>query len=202
MVNPLIPTRGGFIKPFGCGWFIRECLLGNGPEGSPKIDPRKGACQVDLFYQYKLALHKAYATDLVDFENEERIRQGRPIYDQAGYNERIEYFLSRMPYKLVKCRYHSFSRYFHFLKQLKWVEPTGLEEPATIQQSYSKAPPRRYYRLTRKGIKASARQWSNPQMALYPERGLEYYRQNRKLHKYSRKKPTRRRGPPLSNIGL
>jgi hypothetical protein len=44
MVEPLMPARGGFIKPFGCGWFIREYLLGHGPEGSPKIDPKKGAC--------------------------------------------------------------------------------------------------------------------------------------------------------------
>jgi hypothetical protein len=193
MVEPLMPARGGFIKPFGCGWFIREFLLGHGPEGSPKIDPKKGACQEDIFYYYKISLHKAYAQDAVDYENEQRINQGKPVYSEEEYRERVDYFMSRMPYKLVKCHYHSFSRYFHLLKQLGWVEPTGEEEAAAIQDYYPEAPPRRYYRLTRKGIKASKREWSNPQLTLYPERGLEYYRNKRKQHRYSRKKPTRRR---------
>jgi len=41
VVEPLMPIRGGFIKPFGCGWFIKEYFLGHGPEGSPKIDPKQ-----------------------------------------------------------------------------------------------------------------------------------------------------------------
>ena len=41
MVEPLLPQRGGFTRPFGCGWFIREFLLGHGPEGSLKIDVAK-----------------------------------------------------------------------------------------------------------------------------------------------------------------
>jgi hypothetical protein len=196
MAEPLMPARGGFIKPFGCGWFIKEFLLGHGPEGSPKIDPKRGACQEDIFYFYKIALHKAYAQDAVDYENEQRINQGKPVYSEEEYRERVDYFMSRMPYKLVKCRYHSFSRYFHLLKQLGWVEPTGEEEAAAIQDYYPEAPPRRYYRLTRKGIKASKREWSNPQLTLYPERGLEYYRNKRKQRRYSRKKPTRRRRTP------
>jgi hypothetical protein len=193
MVEPLMPARGGFIKPFGCGWFIREFLLGHGPEGSPRIDPKKGACQEDIFYWYKISLHKAYAQDAVDYENEQRINQGKPVYSETEYKERVDYLMSRMPYKLVKCRYHSFQRYFHWLKQLEWVEFTGWEEPAAIQAHYPDAPPRRYYRLTQKGIKALDRQWSNPQLALYPERGLEYYRNKRKQHRYSRRKPTRKR---------
>jgi hypothetical protein len=193
MIESLMPIRGGFIKPFGCGWFIRECLKGHGPEGSPKLDPKKGACQEDLFYLYKIALHQAYAQDATDFENEQRVSRGKHIYSEAEYAERVQYLMSRMPYKLVKCRYHSFQRYFHWLKQLEWVEFTGREEPAAIQKYYPEAPPRRYYRLTRKGIKASEREWSNPQLTLYPERGLEYFRNKRKQHRYSRKKPTRGR---------
>lgn len=119
MVEQLMPQRGGFIKPFGCGWFIRELLLGHGPEGSPKINPKRGACQEDIFYFYKIALHRAYAQDAVDYENEQRIKQGRPVYSEEEYQERVDYLMSRMPYKLVKCRYHSFSRYFHLLKQLE-----------------------------------------------------------------------------------
>lgn len=189
----LRPARGGFLRPFGCGWFIWEFLLGHGPEGSPTIDPDRGACQEDIFYHYKIAMHKAYAEDAVAYGNEERIRQGKPIYTDEEYQERIDYYMSKMPYKLVKCRYHSFSRYFHFLKQLGWVERTGKEEPSAIQQYYSPAPPRVYYRLTRKGIEAPDYEWSNPQLTLYPERPLEYFREKRKQHKYSRKAPTKRR---------
>ncbi len=193
MGESLVSVRGGFIKPFGCGWFIREFLLGLGPEGSTKIDPKKGACQADIFYFYKLALHRAYAVDAVDFENERRIRHGSQIYTEDEYRERVDHLLSRIPYKLSRCRYHSFSRYFHFLKQLKWVEFTGQEEAASIQSLYPDAPPRRFYRLTSKGKKAPDRRWSNPQLALYPERGLEYYREKRKQRTYSRKQPTKRR---------
>ena len=193
MILPLRPNKGGFLRPFGCGWFIREYLLGHSPNGSPAIDPENGSCQEDIFYHYKIALHKAYAEDAVAYENEERIRLGKPIYTDEEYQERIDYHMSKMPYKLVKCRYHSFSRYFHFLKQLQWVERTGREETSAIQQYYSPAPPRVYYRLTRKGIEAPDYEWSNPQLTLYPERPLEYFREKRKQHKYSRKAPTKRR---------
>ena len=64
----LRPNRGGFLRPFGCGWFIREFLLGHAPEGSIAIDPKVGACQEDIFYHYKLALHRAYAEDAVAWE--------------------------------------------------------------------------------------------------------------------------------------
>jgi hypothetical protein len=193
---PLRPGRGGFLRPFGCGWFIREYLLGNGPEGSPTIDSAIGACQADIFYHYKLALHKAYAEDAVAYENEQRINRKMPIYTEAEYWDRVAYFMNRMPYKLFKCRYHSFQRYFHWLKQLGWTEPTGKEEESSVQEAmpdYPQAPPRRYYRLTQKGREALDYQWSNPQLALYPERGLEYFREKRKNHKYSRIAPTKSR---------
>ena len=190
---PLRPQQGGFIRPFGCGWFIREFLLGNGPEGSPAIDPEGGACQSDTFYQYKLALHKAYADDAVAWENEERIRRGKPIYTPEEYEERVAWFLSRIPYKLYKCRYHSFQRYFHWLKQLGWVEFTGKEETSAIQESYPDAPPRRYYRLTEKGINAPDYEWSRPQLVLYPDLGQDYFREKRKGRLYSPKAKTKSR---------
>ena len=59
----LRPRRGGFSRPFGCGWFIREFLLGNGPEGSKVIDPNVGAAQSDINYKYKEALARATARD-------------------------------------------------------------------------------------------------------------------------------------------
>ena len=125
MVETLRPNRGGYLRPFGCGRFIREFLLGHGPEDSPKIDPQTGACQEDIFYHYKRALHKASAEDVIAWENEERIKQGKPIYSEQEHTERLEYYMGRIPYKLVKCRYHSFQRYFHWLKTLGWVEFTG-----------------------------------------------------------------------------
>jgi hypothetical protein len=196
MVTDVRPGRGGFLRPFGCGWFIREFLLGHAPEGSLKIDPEVGACQEDIFYHYKLALHRAYAEDATAWENEARVKAGKPVYSPEEYAERVDWFLRRIPYKLTKCRYHSFQRYFHWLKQLKWVEFTGKEETSTPQSympDYPDAPPRRYYRLTRKGIEAPDYQWSNPQITLYPERGLEYFHEKRRERHYIKKSPTKRR---------
>ena len=167
--------------------------MGHGPEGAPIIDPEIGACQEDIFYHYKMALHKAYSEDATAYENEQRVKQSRPIYTEEEYWERVAYFMSRLPYKLFKCRYHSFQRYFHWLKQLGWAEFTGKEEKSSIQEHYPDAPPRKYYHLTPKGVEAPDYQWSNPQLTLYPERGLEYFREKRKNHKYSRKAPTKSR---------
>jgi len=63
LVTLLKPTRGGFLRPFGCGWYIREFLMGNGPGESPQIDPNTGAPQANIFYHYKNALLKATAYD-------------------------------------------------------------------------------------------------------------------------------------------
>jgi hypothetical protein len=187
------PLRGGFLRPFGCGWFIREFLLGNGPEGSIKIDPARGACQEDIFYHYKLALHRAYAEDAVAWENEARIKDGKPIYTTEEYDGRVDWYLRRIPYKLHKARYHSFQRYFHWLKQLEWVEFTGREEASALQESYHDAPSRKYYRLTQKGVKAPDYEWSRPQLVLYPHLGLEYFSEKRKGRQYTKKVPTKSR---------
>jgi hypothetical protein len=200
MVMQVRPGRGGFLRPFGCGWFIREFLLGHGPEGSRKIDPNGGSWQEEIFYYYKIALHKAYAEDATAWENDERVKNGKGPYTEAEYAERIDWFMQRMPYKLVKCRYHSFQRYFHWLKQLGWVEPTGQEEKSAIQENmpdYPSAPPKRYYHLTKEGREAPDFQWSNPQLTLYPEiaglPGLEYFRRKRSERKYVKKSPTKLR---------
>jgi len=208
MVIQLRPGRGGFLRPFGCGWFIREFLLGHGPEGSPKIDPDKGAVQEDIFYHYKLALHRAYAEDATAWENDERVRAGKGSYTEQEYAERVDWFLRRIPYKLTKCRYHSFSRYFHWLKQLGWVEATGEEERSSVQENVEEsrsdagltpyeAPPRKYYRLTQKGIEAPDYQWSNPLIACHPEiagiPAADYFREKRKEHHYSKRAPTKSR---------
>ena len=190
MSELLRPAMGGFTRPFGCGWFIREFLLGHGPEGRPVIDPSRGACQADLFFHYKSALHAAYAEDATAWENEQRVKAKKEPYTETEYDERVAWHLSRIPYKLVKCRYHSFVMYFGMLKKLQWVEPTGEEEESTPQDYYEDFEPRRYYRLTKKGTAAPDQQWSNPHRVLYPQFDLEYYRQKRKVHRYTRRVPT------------
>lgn len=192
----LRPQRGGFLRPFGCGWFIREFLLGHGPQGSITIDPAVGSWQEEIFYYYKIALHKAYAEDAVAWENDERIRNSKDGYTEIEYAERVDWYFQRIPYKLVKCRYHSFQRYFHWLKQLGWVEPTGREEISAVQENmpdYPAAPPQRYYRLTQKGINAPDYEWSRPQLALYPQFPLEYFREKRKERRYVNIQHTKRR---------
>jgi len=200
MVVAVRPGRGGFLRPFGCGIFIRDFLLGRAPFGSPAIDPRRGAWQEDIFSFYKEALLKAYAEDATAWENEARIREGKPIYTAEEYERRVAYHLTHIPYKLTGARYHSFRRYFHWLKQLGWVEFTGEEETSSVQEAmpdYPEAPPRKYYRLTREGIEAPDPEWSRPQLVLYPEikgqPGLQYFRENRKKHHYSKKSPTKSR---------
>ena len=138
-------------------------------------------------------MHRAYAEGAVDWENDERVRRGKPIYTPDEYEDRFMDILRRIPYKLTKCRYHSFQRYFYWLKQLEWVEFTGEEEMSSVQANYPDAPPRKYYQLTRKGIEAPDREWSNPQLTLYPERPLEYFRGNRRERQYSLKRPTKKR---------
>jgi len=187
----LRPNPGGFARPVGCGIFIRDFLLGLGPLGSPEIDRDKGAATQDIFFHYKVALHTAYAEEAVDRENRRRIKAGITIYSPEEYAERVDWHLRWLPYKLVKSRYHSFQRYFHWLKQLEWVEPTGEEERSTMQEETGDHPdshPRRLYRLTGKGIKASDEDWSHPQRVLYPQIGdmpiEDYFKEKRQGRKY------------------
>jgi hypothetical protein len=163
----LRPTNGGFRRPFGTGWFIVESLKGKGPADSKEIDPNIGAPMTDIHFEYKSALHRAHAKDAVEHEEERRIRRGKPAYTEEEYRKRLQYFLDRIPYKLHKMRYASFTRYFDHLKRLRWVEKTGKTEPSTFQDDYPPAPPRVFYRLTKAGWKATALEISDPLMTLY-----------------------------------
>ncbi len=167
MVTTIRPERGGFLRPFGCGWFIREYLLGNGPLGSPRIDPEVGAPMVDIHDSYKTALHVAFANDAAARDQDLRVKRGEPLYTEEEYRNRVEFYLSRIPYRLLKMRYSSFTRYFGHLKRLGWVEETGETEPSELQEYYPPAPPRVYYRLTPAGREASEVDWSDPLIALY-----------------------------------
>lgn len=167
MVMRLKPSRGGFLKPFGCGWFIREFLMGSGPYGAPTTNPAIGAPQSDIFYHYKHALRRATALDRAVRNEEKRAkREKRPI--SSDNIERLaERYLAQLPYKAKGCRYHSFVVYFSTLQRLGWVEPSRYEEPSAFQDHYPKGQPRRYYRLTAAGGAASDVAWSNPQLTLY-----------------------------------
>ena len=167
MALQLKPTRGGFLRPFGCGWFIREFLLGHGPNGSPRIDPMVGAPQADIFYHYKTALIKATAVDRATRREEKQARREKRAIDPEEIEILTERYLARIPYKTTSCRYHSFVVYFSNLARLRWVEFTGREEASAFQDHYPPGPARRYYRLTKAGQEAGDAAWANPHLALY-----------------------------------
>lgn len=163
----LKPRRGGFLRPFGCGWFIKEYLLGHGPHGSPKIDPDIGAPQADIFFHYKNAIREATAEDKATRAEERRARQEKRYIEPDNIERLTERYLAKMPYKANGCRYHSFVIYFSNLKKLGWVEPSGKEEPSSFQAHYSSGQPRRYFRLSAAGQRASDLAWADPRMTLY-----------------------------------
>ena len=166
-IQLLKPRRGGFIRPFGCGWFIREFLLGNSPYGSSAIDPNEGAPQSDIFYYYKVALINATALDRATRQEEKQAQREKRSIDPNNIDILAKRYLSKMPYKASGCRYHSFVVYFSDLQRLGWVEPSGLEEQSAFQDNYPPGPPRRYFRLTEAGRTASDAAWANPHLALY-----------------------------------
>jgi hypothetical protein len=169
----LRPSRGGFLRPFGCGWFIREFLLGKGPEGSKRIDPVRGATQADINYEYKEALARATAQDRAERIISRMVVSGVDVTEKEA--EKIyQLELRKVSRKFTHMRYHSFLMYFGVLKRLGWVETTGLIEPSSIQDNYPPAPQRVYYRVTPKGVEAGEELWSNPLFTLYPEIGLSH----------------------------
>jgi len=167
MVTAVRPERGGFLRPFGCGWFIREFLLGHSPEGAPVIDPDKGATQADINYQYKAALARAFARDSAERIISNMVRRGIDVTPERA-EEIYSDELKKVPHKYTRMRYHSFLVYFGMLKRLGWVEVTGETERSALQENYPPGPARTYYRLTKKGREATMPEWSNPLFTLYP----------------------------------
>lgn len=163
----LRPHRGGFLRPFGCGWFIRDFLSGQGPYNSPAIDPEIGAPQADIFYHYKQALRKVTAEDrAIRHEEKRAMKEKRPI-NPDNIETLTKRYLERLPYKSKGCRYHSFVVYFSNLQRLGWVEPSGAVEPSVFQDNYPQGNPRIYYRLTQTGKSVPERLWVDPRKALY-----------------------------------
>lgn len=170
MTLDIRPARGGFLRPFGCGWFIREFLLGNGPEGSRAVDPQQGAPQADINFEYKEALARATARERTERIISRLVVGGKDVTEEQA-EDIYERELKKLSRKFTHMRYHSFLMYFGVLKRLGWVEITNETEPSAIQENYPPAPERTYYRLTKKGIKAGDESWSNPLFTLYPEIG-------------------------------
>lgn len=164
---PLRPRRGGFLRPLGCGRFIQEFLSGNGPYGSPSIDPNVGAPQADIFHEYKVALIRVTALDQATRSEEKSARQEKRPINPDNIERLTETCLARLPYKAQGCRFHSFITYFSDLRRLGWVEATGRVEPSAFQDNYPPGPPRKFYRLTAAGRRASEAAWRNPHLALY-----------------------------------
>jgi hypothetical protein len=164
---PIRPSRGGFLRPFGCGWFIREYLMGNAPFGAPSIDPGTGAPQADIFHYYKMA-RLAYTAmeSAVRREEKQAKRQKRGI-SPDNIQSIAERRARRIPWKSSGCRYHSFVTYFSNLKRLGWVQESGVEERSSLQDNYPEGQPRKYYCLTGVGMSASESEWADPYAALY-----------------------------------
>jgi hypothetical protein len=166
-IDLLRPSRGGFLRPFGCGWFIREFLLGIGPYDSSAINPETGAPQADIFYHYKQALMRETAMDkAVRFEEKRAKKEHRSI-NPDNIEILAQQYFECLPYKSKGCRYHSFVVYFSMLQRLGWVEATGKEETSAFQSNYSQGQPRKYFRLTEVGRTAGDAAWSNPHQTLY-----------------------------------
>ena len=173
----LRPNRGGYLRPFGAGWFVREYLLGNGPEGSTKINPDTGAAQADINYEYKEALARATARERAEKIISDMVVSGADVTEEDAENI-YQRQLKKVSRKFTHMRYHSFLMYFGVLKRLGWVEATGGIEASSIQDNYSMAPSRTYYRLTRKGKHAADELWSNPLFTLYPEVGANHLKRS------------------------
>jgi hypothetical protein len=167
VLEPIRPERGGFLRPFGCGWFIREFLLGNSPYGSTMTNPEIGAPQADIFYHYKQALRQVTAENNAIKREEKRARKEKRLINPDNIEILTKQYLKRLPYKSKGCRYHSFVTYFSTLQKLGWVEPSGYVEPSAFQDNYPQGKPRIYFHLTQIGGSASGDQWANPRKTLY-----------------------------------
>jgi len=160
--------------------------------GTPRMDPSKGAPQSDIHSAYKLALHTSIADDLAVKDIEAAQAAGKPLTNEEE-DARRRYYLERIPSRLTRMRYPSFTNYFARLIKLGWVERTGEEEPSIPQDSWPDARPRVYYRLTAQGMALEIPQVFDPIMVLYPN----YTREKRsgKRRRYFSSVPGRRPPP-------
>jgi hypothetical protein len=116
VIEPLRPARGGFLRPFGCAWFIQEFLLGNGPTGSPIIDPDVGAPMVDIHRHYKESLKRDEGSKGTSQETIERMhiptKSPLKMPLKIGKRKQLLHLINR---KDILCN-HKFGE--HFVKIL------------------------------------------------------------------------------------
>jgi len=53
MAESLRPARGGFLRPFGCGWLFASTLQALDRKAQREIDATRGATQADICFEYK-----------------------------------------------------------------------------------------------------------------------------------------------------
>lgn len=147
--------------------------MGKGPEGSRVIDPRQGAPQADINYEYKEALARATSRERAERIISRMVLKGVDVTEEQAESI-YDRELKKISRKFTHMRYHSFLMYFGVLKRLGWVESTERSEPSAIQDNYPAAPERVYYRLTKKGIETGEESWTNPLFTLYPEIGASH----------------------------
>ncbi|MFC1982555.1 hypothetical protein ACFLV5_02045 [Chloroflexota bacterium] len=66
MVSPMLSSKEGFLRRFGCGWFIREFLPGKAPGGSLAIALEQGTPHPEINFEYKEALALVTARELAE----------------------------------------------------------------------------------------------------------------------------------------
>ncbi len=162
MVELLRPASGGFLRPFGRGSFIREFLLGNGPYGSPSIDPNVGAPRADVFPPYKMAIMEVSALDRATRAEQKRTSREKRLIEPNSIDMLVKRYLAHLRYKAQGCRLHSFITYFSDLQRLGWVEATGREESSAFQDNYPPIPTRGDYRRNTASSAAPDSIWANP----------------------------------------
>ena len=140
-------------------WLVHSGVpAGHGTHDSLRIDADVGAPQADIFYYYKNALRRSYASDRAT-RDEERMaaRQRRPI-DPDQIDALTERHLSKLPYKQSGCRFHSFIIYFSNLQRLRWVEFTWSWRTSRLfQDHYGAGQPRNTFASLRWVAKPATR---------------------------------------------
>ena len=116
---------------------------------------------------------RATALDRATAIEEKKAKKERRSINPDNIDRLAQRLLARMPYKTSACRFHSFIVYFSNIQRLGWVEATGKEEFSEFQDHYAPGQPRKYFRLTKAGKKATDSEWADPLRTLYGREPLK-----------------------------
>jgi len=94
--------------------------MGMGPGGSSVADPKRGAWQADINYEYKEALARATARERAERIISLMVVSGADVTVEQA-DKIYERELKRVSRKFTHMRYHSFLMYFGVLKRLEWA---------------------------------------------------------------------------------